>query len=124
MPGARLALPADTLALWAFVGLCVLAVVGFFTWVTYPNYDSYYSLLWGEELLHGQLPSFEAYRAPTEHPLAVVFGAALSLLGQDADRVMVLITLFSFVALVAGTYTLGPHCASRRSSARSPRSSC
>jgi len=102
-----LALPADTVARWAFAGLCVLAVVGFFTWVTYPNYDSYYALLWGEELLNGDLPSFEAYRAPTEHPLAVAFGAVLSVLGQDADRVMVLITLFAFVALVAGTYVLG-----------------
>ena len=54
-----------------------------------PNYDSYYSLLWGREVLHGHLPSFEAYRAPTEHPLAVAFGAVLSLLGDDADRVMV-----------------------------------
>ena len=105
-----LALPADTVALWVLAGLCVLAVVGFFTWVTYPNYDSYYALLWGDELLHGQLPSFEAYRAPTEHPLAIVFGAALSLLGQDADRVMVLITLFAFVALAAGTYRLGRLC--------------
>ena len=63
-------------------GAVRLAVVGFFTWVTYPNYDSYYALLWGDELLHGHLPSFEAYRAPTEHPLAVAFGAALSVLGQ------------------------------------------
>ena len=47
-----LALPADTIALWALVALCVVAVVGFFTWVTYPNYDSYYALLWGDELLH------------------------------------------------------------------------
>ncbi len=102
-----LALPADTLALWALAVLCIVAVVGFFTWVTYPNYDSYYALLWGDELLNGQLPSFEAYRAPTEHPLAVAFGAVLSVLGRDADRVMVLITLFAFVALVAGTYKLG-----------------
>ena len=55
-------------------------------------------------------PSFEAYRAPTEHPLAIVFGAALSLLGEGADRVMVLITLFAFVALAAGTYRLGRLC--------------
>jgi hypothetical protein len=102
-----LALPADTVALWALAALCVVAVVGFFTWITYPNYDSYYALLWGDELLHGHLPSFEAYRAPTEHPLAVAFGAALSVLGHSADRVMVLFTLFSFVALVAGTYKLG-----------------
>ena len=40
-----------------------------------PNYDSYYSLLWGRELLHGIKPSFDGYRTPTEHPLAVAFGA-------------------------------------------------
>ena len=79
-------------------------------WVTYPNYDSYYALVWGREIVHGHLPSFEAYRAPTEHPLAVAFGAVLSLLGQDADRVMVLITLVAFVALAAGTYRLGRVC--------------
>ena len=76
------ALPADTVALWAFGALTVIvAIVGFFARVTYPNYDSYYSLLWGREILHGHLPSFEAYRAPTEHPLAVAFGAVLSLFG-------------------------------------------
>jgi hypothetical protein len=94
-----LSLPADTLAVWALLALCILAVAGFFTWVTYPNYDSYYSLLWGQEVLSLEKPSFEAYRAPTEHPLAIAFGAVLSLLGPSADRVMVLITLFAFVAL-------------------------
>src|SRR5688572_24769887 len=74
--------PADTIAVWAFAALAVVAVVGFFVRVTYPNYDSYYALLWGRELLDFQLPSFEAYRAPTEHPLAIFFGALLSLLGD------------------------------------------
>ena len=74
-------LPADTVALWAFVLLAVIAVIGFFVRVTYPNYDSYYSLLWGREILHLHLPSFDAYRAPTEHPLAVAFGAVLSIFG-------------------------------------------
>ena len=105
-----LALPADTLALWALSVLCVLAVVGFFTWVTYPNYDSYYSLLWGEELLTASCPASRPTARPPSTRSAVVFGAALSLLGQDADRVMVLITLFAFVALVAGTYRLGRLC--------------
>ena len=53
-------------------------LVGFLVYPTYPNYDSYYSLLWGREILHGDLPCFEAYRAPTEHPLAVLFGALLA----------------------------------------------
>ena len=98
-----IALPWPALALLA---LAVATFVGFLVYPTYPNYDSYYSLLWGRELLHGQLPSFDEYRSPTEHPLAVAFGAALSLLGRSGDRVMVFFTEASFVVLCAGIYRL------------------
>jgi hypothetical protein len=81
-------------------------LIGFIVYPTYPNYDSYYSLLWGREVLHGVKPSFDAYRAPTEHPLAVAFGAVLSIVGDPADRIMVGFTLGSFVVLVAGLYRL------------------
>jgi len=104
------ALPADAVAPWAFAALGLAAVVGFFVRLTYPNYDSYYSLIWGREALHGHLPSFEAYRAPTEHPLAVAFGAVLSVFGTHADRLMVLCTLLALVALAAGIYRLGRLC--------------
>jgi hypothetical protein len=104
------AVPREVYERWALVLLIVLAFVGFFVRVTYPNYDSYYSLLWGRELLDFQLPSFEAYRAPTEHPLAVAFGAVLSIFGDGADRLLVLLTLLSLVALAAGTYSLGRIC--------------
>lgn len=103
-------LRADIAAPWALLALAAAALVGFFVRVTYPNYDSYYSLIWGREVAHGHLPSFEAYRAPTEHPLAVAIGVVLSPLGHSADRVFVLITIFSFVALVAGMYRLGRLC--------------
>jgi hypothetical protein len=104
------AVPTEVYERWALVLLIVLAFVGFFVRVTYPNYDSYYALLWGRELLDLELPSFEAYRAPTEHPLAVVFGAVLSIFGDGADRLLVLLTLLSLVALAAGTYRLGRVC--------------
>jgi hypothetical protein len=104
------ALPAEVVARWALVALTAAALVGFFVRVTYPNYDSYYSLVWGREIVHGHLPSFEAYRAPTEHPLAVAIGALLSVFGHSADRIFVLITILSFVALVAGIYRLGRLC--------------
>ncbi len=87
--------------------LALAALIGFFVYPTYPNYDSYYSLLWGRELLAFDALSFEAYRAPTEHPLAIAFGAALSLLGDSADRVMVACAVLSFLALVAAVYALG-----------------
>jgi hypothetical protein len=94
---------------WPLVLLAALAVgtvVGFVVYPTYPNYDSYYSLLWGRELLHGVKPSFDGYRTPTEHPLAVAFGALLSIVGDPADRIMVGATLGSFVVLAAGLYRL------------------
>jgi hypothetical protein len=94
---------------WPVLALAALSIatfIGFLVYPTYPNYDSYYSLLWGREALHGTLPSFDAYRAPTEHPLAIVFGALLSLLGDTGDRVMVFATLASFVVLAAGLYRL------------------
>jgi hypothetical protein len=90
----------------ALAGLIVGTLVGFVVYPTFPNYDSYYSLLWGREALDGTLPSFDAYRAPTQHPLAIAFGALLSLVGDDADRLMVGATLASFVALAAGLYRL------------------
>jgi hypothetical protein len=99
----RRSIPWPALAL---AGLIIGTAVGFFVRPTFPNYDSYYSLLWGREVLHGTLPSFDAYRAPTEHPLAIAFGAVLSLVGDDADRIMVGATFASFVILAAGMYRL------------------
>ena len=98
------ALPWPALALAA---LAIATFVGFLVYPTYPNYDSYYSLIWGREILHGHLPSFDEYLSPTEHPLAVAFGAALSVLGRHGDRVMVFFTEASFVVLCAGIYQLG-----------------
>src|ERR671925_960486 len=72
-------LDADTVARVLFALLCLGFAIGILVYPTYPNYDSYYSLLWGREALHGTLPSFQAYNAPTEHPLAIAFGALLAL---------------------------------------------
>lgn len=89
------------------LGLSLASLAGFLVYPTYPNYDSYYSLLWGRELLGLDPLSFTAYRAPTEHPLAIAFGALLTPLGTGADRVMVACAVIAFVVLVAGVYALG-----------------
>lgn len=101
------AVPASTWAKIAFAGLCVGALVGFFAFPTYPTYDSYYALIWGRDVLHLQLPLFQVYRAPTEHPLAIAFGVFASIFGKGGDRLMILGSIASFVALVAGLYRLG-----------------
>ncbi|HLB21461.1 MAG TPA: hypothetical protein VK605_05090, partial [Solirubrobacteraceae bacterium] len=94
----------------AFAAMCVGALIGYFALPTYPTYDSFYALLWGRDLLHLHLPDFRVYRGPTEHPLAIAFGALCSIFGEGGARLMVLGSIGSFVALVAGMYRLGRLC--------------
>ena len=92
------------------VVVAALALAAILAWAlvpTYPNYDTYYHLVWGRELLHGTKPTFTAYAAPTEHPLYLTFCALLGLLGGDADRLLVLVGALSLVALAWGTYRVG-----------------
>src|SRR3954464_911136 len=106
--GARMrALDVSPPAKVAFVLLCLAFAIGIVVYPTYPNYDSYYSLLWGKEALHGTLPHFQGFRVPTEHPLAIVAGALLSLFGRGADRLWIALTFASFMALIWGMYRLG-----------------
>src|SRR4051812_21105861 len=102
-PGER----GDGLAKIVFALLCVGFAVGFFVFPTYPVYDSYYSLLWGRDLLHGDALVFDGFRYPTEHPLAIAAGAILQLCGGWGDRLWVAMILGSFLVLVAGVYRLG-----------------
>jgi hypothetical protein len=106
-------LRAVPLRTWERIGLgalCVGALIGYFAFPTYPTYDSFYALLWGRDLLHLHLPDFRVYRAPTEHPLAIAFGMICSIFGQVGARLMVLGSIASFVAVVAGVYRLGRLC--------------
>jgi hypothetical protein len=104
------AVDGSTWAKLGFALLCVLALIGYFAFPTYPTYDSFYALLWGRDLLHLHLPDFKVYRGPTEHPLAIAFGVLCSLFGQGGARLMVFGSIASFVALVAGVYRLGRLC--------------
>jgi len=97
----------DRLAKIAFAVLCLGFAIGFFVFPTYPVYDSYYSLLWGRDLLHGNPLVFDGFRYPTEHPLAIAAGAVLQLFGGWADRLWVALILGSFLVLIAGVYKLG-----------------
>jgi len=114
MESATLSRPRGTLAAssvpWPLVGfglLCAAALVGYLAYPTYPNYDSYYSMLWGREALDGTMPVFDAYRAPTPHPLATLVGLVISPLGHGAERLWIALCVASFVALVVGVYHLG-----------------
>jgi hypothetical protein len=104
------AVRGGTWAKLAFAAMCIGALIGYFAFPTYPTYDSFYALLWGRDLLHFHLPDFRVYRGPTEHPLAIVFGMFCSIFGEGGARLMVLGSIGSFVALVAGLYRLGRLC--------------
>ena len=91
----------------AFVALVLAAVAAWALAPTYPDYDAYHHLLWGRELLDGDTPGFETFAAPTQHPLYIGICALLSLAGDGADRLLVLLTMLSLAALVAGAYALG-----------------
>ena len=101
MTSARRALP-DLLA----AGLVALAI---FVWAghAFLNYDSYYALAWGNELVHGRQPHYHVPVAPTPHPLATAVGAAVSLLGDAAPGVMIALVLLAVGALCVGVFRLG-----------------
>jgi hypothetical protein len=90
-----------------YAALALAAVAGWALMPTYPDYDAYHHLIWGRDLLHGTAPGFETFAAPTEHPLYLALCALLSLAGRHADRLLVLVTILSLVALTAGAHALG-----------------
>src|SRR3954467_14158855 len=112
--GARLAARAEALATRrnatlaaVLAGSLVLAL--FFGLHTFPNYDSYYQLLWGQDIAHGRLPDYAVFRSPTPHPLSELVGLMLSRFGLAADRLMVLITLVAWVGLLWAIYRFTKH---------------
>jgi hypothetical protein len=92
----------------------VLAVAFWALVPTYPNYDAYYHLAWGRELAGGHLPTFDAYQAPTEHPLYLAICAVLDLFGEHGDRLLVLFTVLCHVAFTYAVYRLGTAIWDRR----------
>src|SRR4051812_11208782 len=87
----------------------LVGLVLFFGLRTYPNYDSYYQLIWGQDLAHGHLPDYNVFRSPTPHPLSELVGLLLSPFGLAADRLMVLITLVAWVGLLWAIYRFTKH---------------
>ena len=68
----------------------------------FPNYDTVYMLLWGDELAHGISPDMGAPLAPTPHPLAEIWGLILSPFGAVAASDVT--TIVAYLALGAIGY--------------------
>jgi len=86
--------------------LIAAVAAGTIIFPTYTAYDATYSLLWGREILDGHLPDFATYRAPTEHPLGLIFGVVFALFGRAGDRLMLLATMGTFVLMTVALYQL------------------
>ena len=94
--------------LLAIAGLAVLAVALWAVFRSYPNYDAYYHLVWGRELLDGARPDIGVADAPTAHPLYVLFGTVLALVfGEGAERVLILACVASLLACGWAVMRLG-----------------
>jgi hypothetical protein len=87
----------------AVVGLAVFAAFGH----AFLNYDTFYSLVWGDQLVHGTKPMFEVPVAPTQHPLAVALGALVSPLGDPAEDVLLGLVVLSIGFIAVGLFRLG-----------------
>ena len=96
----RLALPA--LAVFAGATAIVFVVFG-----ADPTYDSLYAQVWTRDVWHGVTPDFDAYRAPTPHPLALLLALVVSPLGSHAVNAWLLMMLVAFVLLLCAVYRLG-----------------
>ena len=90
----------------AAAGVVALLVFAFFGHA-FLNYDTFYALVWGDDLAHGRVPQYDVPVAPTPHPLAITIGALVSPLGDSAEDVLLALGILSMGALAVGLYRLG-----------------
>ncbi len=90
---------------YALLGVGVLvALVVYVVWQTYPNYDTYYTLVWGKELANGNLPDYDVFRTPTPHPLSTLVAWVMAPFGTASDRILVLLSLFGLLGFYVVTF--------------------
>jgi hypothetical protein len=89
-----------------FIGLFVL-LLGFTIFrPLFPNYDTYYALIWGNEIRHGHLPDYFVFNTPTPHPLFNAYTAILSVTGGAAIEILLILSLAFYVGLLYGVYRM------------------
>ncbi|HLW96733.1 MAG TPA: hypothetical protein VKS25_15260, partial [Solirubrobacteraceae bacterium] len=76
--------------------------------VGFVNYDTLYSLVWGQQLARGQTPTYQLTLAPTPHPLLELIGLILAPFGFAATlSVVVAIAYLALAWLGYLVYRLG-----------------
>jgi hypothetical protein len=87
----------------AVIGALVFAWFGH----AFLNYDTFYALVWGSDLVHGRTPDYGVSVAPTPHPLAELVGMLLTPFGSGAEDLMLAVGLLALGMLTAGLFRLG-----------------
>ena len=76
--------------------------------VGFANYDSLYSLVWGQQIARGETPSYKGPLTPTPHPLLELLGVILAPLGASATvSIVVALAYIALAALGYLAYDLG-----------------
>ena len=95
----------------ALAPLAWIAAIAVALWLAFrhgfANYDTFYALVWGDEIAHGESPDLDVVLPPTPHPLATLAGIVLSPLGDGAEEAVVAIAFASLGAVGYLTYRLG-----------------
>jgi hypothetical protein len=73
----------------------------------FVQYDTFYALVWGDQIASGENPDYDAPLSPTPHPLATLVGVLLSPLGDDAETAVMAIGFLSLAAVGYLVYRLG-----------------
>ena len=73
----------------------------------FANYDTFYALVWGDEIASGMDPDYGAPIPPTPHPLATLVGVVLAPVGDGAEPITVAIAFVALAALAYLTFRLG-----------------
>ncbi len=71
------------------------------------GYDAAWALVWGEQVLRGEVPSFEAPVAPTPHPLANAVSVLAALVPGAASTVICALAWLAFAGLGWAVLMLG-----------------
>ena len=72
-----------------------------------PGYDTSWHLVWAEQILGGQSPSFDTWAAPTEHPLLMLIALVAALFGRAAPQMMLIFSLLALFGLLEAMRQLG-----------------
>ena len=95
----------------ALAPVAVVAAGAALLWLAFghgfANYDTFYALVWGDEIFQGMKPDYGAPIPPTPHPLTTLQGFLLAPFGDGAEPITVAIAFLSLAALAYLTYRLG-----------------